>query len=514
MNLCGTMHDIREAWNRHVKLFPQSLRKKMMSKHPASDSCAISLVRDKKEKYGQEQVPQFPPSNGVHPHEVFRKPLPSSLKEKVQLMSTKEVLSNGGETRDSEPAFRTSRHSGEDGHDGSMVVGVEISDHAKENALTAHDLDQSRPDEPGPMDVTAELGIQPTECASNASKSAHDLGKSTGTAELVEASHSTSPNLQSELDLVSLDNNSFKSQEKGTQELIPMYYDEHVAMRNVSSRASHLVESLKVGSEPERDGSVSQKHNAPMEVINPEEPSRIHEASNEIDNVVPAPGHATSRFQDQEVKLQQSPYGNHHPTNAVNSKRVMNQGSSQQSPARQQRSHSEDKTTILDQQRQEPASYPEQNTNPTTSQQEWQAQQMNQMMLQYQYQQYQYQQQHQLQMQMQQNPYYHYMNQQQPYQQQNPQQHMQIQQGHEPNPNSEKPQEVAYQVHQYAYQQQVATPEQQQLLWQQYQQYQGYQLQQQQQQYHQQAHIQQNFTPHIAQSQQVRPEFSLLGLLV
>lgn len=506
MNLCGTMHDIREAWNRHVKLFPQLLRKKMTSKHPASDNCPNSLVRDGKEKYRQEQAPQFPSSNGVHPNEVVRKPSPLSLKEKVQPVSTKEVLSNGGETRDSEPASRTSRHSSEDGH-GSMAVRVEISDHANENALTAHYLDQSGPDEPGPMDVTAELGIQPMEYASSPSKSAHDHGKSTGTAELVEASHSTSPNLQSELDIVSLDNNSLKSQEKGTQELIPMSYDEHVAMRNVSSRASHLVEPLRVSSEPERDGSVSQKNNAPMEVLNPEGPSRTHEFSNEIDNVVPAPGHATPRFQDREVKIQPSPYDNHHPVNAVNSKRVMNQGSSQQYPARQQHSQSEDKT-ILDQQRQEPTSYPEQNTNPTTSQQEWQAQQ-TQMMWQYHYQQYQYQQQ------QQQNPYYQYMNQQQPYQQQNhQQQQMQMQQGHEPNPNTEKPQEVAYQ---YAYQQQATTPEQQQLLWQQYQQYLGYQFQQQQQQlqqqYHQQAHIQQNFTPHVTQSQQVRPEISLLGLL-
>lgn len=507
MNLCGTMHDIREAWNRHVKLFPQSLRKKMSSKHPASGSYPISLVRDKKGKYGQEQVPQFPLSNGVHPNEVARRPSPSPLMEKVQLLSTKEVLPNGDESRDCEPAYGIPCHSRENGQM-PMVVSGEISDHAKENALTVSDSDQSRRDELGPMNVTAELGtLSPP-------MSAHDVGKSTGITASIEASHSSSPNLQPELDSVSLDHNSSKSPEKEMQELIPMSCDEHGDMRNVSL-ASHSAESLKVSSESERDGSVSQNHNASMEVSNPEEPSRSHEISIEMDNVVPAPGHAASRFQDKMLNIEQSPYVKHHPADAVNSKRVMNLGGSQQYPARQQHSQSEEKATDLDQQRREPAFYAEQNTNLTTSQQEWQAQQMNQMMLQYHYQQYQYQQQQQ-QLQIQQHPYYHYMNQQQPYQQQNQQQpyqqhnqlqHMQMQQGHEPNPNSEQPQEVAYQVHQLAYQQQATTPEQQQLLWQQYQQYQGHQLQQQQ--YHQQAHSQQNFTPHMTQNRQVCPEISL-----
>lgn len=565
----------------------------MPSKHPASDSYPIGSARDKKGKYdhpvlsqpstnhsdqlhGQEQVPESPASNEVHPDEVVRKPTPlmdqsSDAREQLQLVSTKEVLSNGDESRDSDPANRVSCQSTEDGL-GPMVVAAECSDLAKEGALIVRDSDQdfsyqSRGDEPGPMDVSAELGLQSKE---------DEVGKSIETTESVEACHSSLPNVQPESDhefnqpkhSASSDHNSLKPQEKESQELIPMSCDEY----ETSPKSTHSVDSLKVRAESERDGSVNCQYTAPKEVHHPEEPSTTCDDPIDIDSVVQAPGHATSRFQDQsqdpELMLKQSPFVDHH-------KLVMNQGRgsqlavgavgkdkateqdrpvvNQQYPARQQCvSQSEDRATDPNQQMgtmtpstsismsggqqpasSQPVSYAQQNMNltPPTSQQHWQEQQslaMNQMMLQYHYQQQQLlQQQYQQQLQMQ-HPYYqmqHQYTNQQPYQvqpnQQQQSQHPQIQQGHEPHQQS---QDVAYQAHQLAYQQQ-ASQEQQQLLWQQqYQQYQGYQLLQQQeqgsmntqghnvrhhpqdeqlQQYLQQAHSQQKFTQRMSQNQQV-----------
>ncbi|XP_057797674.1 pre-mRNA-processing factor 39-2 isoform X2 [Salvia miltiorrhiza] len=567
VNLCGTLHDIREAWNRHVKLFPQSLRFKTPSKHPASGSYPIGSARDKKGKYdhpvlsqpstnhsdqhhGQGQVPESPARNRVHPNEVVRKPAPlmdqsSNAKEKQQLLLTKEVLSNGDESQDSEPAKGVSCQSREDGLR-PMVVAAEFSDHAKENALAVRDSDQnfssqSRGDEPGLMDVSAELGIQSKE---------DEVGKSTETTESIEACPSSLPNVEAELDhelsqlkrSASSDHNSLKSQENESRELIPMSCDEY----GTSPKSIHSVDSLKVRGEFERDGTVSRQHNAPTEVHYPEGPSSTCDDSIELDRVVQPPGHAASRLQgqdqaqDRELKLQQSPYADSHKlvmnqgrgrrsqleVGAVRDDKateqdepVMNQGNAQQYPASQQHSQSEDRATDVDQQTDaltpptsisisagqqpfstQPFSHAQQNPTAPTTQQQWPEQQslaMNQMMLQYHYQQQQFlQQQYQQQLQMQ-HPYYQmqhqYMNQQPPQSQQQyveQQQHPQIQQGHEPQPNSQQAhdnqyqqsQDNAYQAHQLAYKQH-ASQEQQQLLWQQqYQQYQGYQLLQQQQQ--------------------------------
>lgn len=497
VNLCGTMHDIRKAWNRHVKLFPQTLRMKTAYKQPTSGNHPIGLAGDKKgnrrdQHHGQEQLPELPANNEVRPGQVVRELMPlkdqsNDVKGNVQVLSTKEVLSNGDESQDCEPAHEVS-----DGQ-GPMVVSVEFPDQAKENALTVRDSDQgssyqSRGDEPGPMDISAELGVQSKEDASEPPRSAHDVGKSTETIESIEAYHSSLTCIQPALDRefnqtkhsVPFDHDSVKSQEKESQELIPMSCDEYETMRTVqvvsmTPKIIHPVESLKARSESERDGSVSYQHNTPSEGhTDPEEPSiTCHEDSIEIDDMVPAPGHPTSRFQDRtqdrERKLQQSPYVDHHPANALNRKSVTNQGSgqqypargrhsqlelgairedkatdreqpvmyqgnAQQYPARQQHSQSEravqeDKATDPDQRMgvltpptsmsgeqlpasSQPVSYAQQNTNPIaseTTQQQWQAQQslaMNQMMLQYHYQQQQLlQQQYQQQLHMQ-HPYF------------------------------------------------------------------------------------------------------------
>ncbi|XP_042038889.1 uncharacterized protein LOC121784736 isoform X2 [Salvia splendens] len=547
VNLCGTLHDIKEAWNRHVKLFPQSLRLKTLSKHPAPGSYPIGSTRDKKGKYDHHVLsrPSTNRCNQLHGEEQLpESPVPlvdqsSNTKEKLQLLSTKEVLSNVDESRDSEPAT-VSCQSRED-RLGPMVVAAEFSDHATGNALTVCDSgrdfsSQSRGDVPGPMDVSAELGMQSKE---------DEVGKSIDTTESIEACQSSLPNVQPELDHelnqskfpASSDHNSLKSQEKESRELIPMTCDEY----ETSPKSIHSVDSLKVHGESERDGSVSLQNNAPREVHHPGEPSSTRGDSAEIDHVVQAPEHASSWFQEQnqaqdrELKLQQSPFiGRHKLVKNQGSGRrsqsevgavaddkateqdepVTNQHNAQKFPARQQRSQSEDRATDLDQQMdtltsptsismsggQQPVSYAQQNMNPAapTTQQQWQEQQslaMNQMMLQYHYQQQQLlQQQYQQQLQMQ-HPYYQMQQQyltQQPYQVQPSlqQQQSQIQQGCEPHLNPQQahdtqyqqPQGATYQVQQLAYQQHLSQ-EQQQLLWQQqYQQYQLLQHQQQQQQ--------------------------------
>ncbi|XP_059437546.1 pre-mRNA-processing factor 39-2 isoform X3 [Corylus avellana] len=49
VDLCGTIHDLTRAWNRHIRLFPHSLRT-ASSKHPTTDAKALKLAKEVREE--------------------------------------------------------------------------------------------------------------------------------------------------------------------------------------------------------------------------------------------------------------------------------------------------------------------------------------------------------------------------------------------------------------------------------------------------------------------------------
>jgi len=49
VDLCGTIHDLTMAWNRHIRLFPHSLRT-ASSKHPATGTKALKLAKEVREE--------------------------------------------------------------------------------------------------------------------------------------------------------------------------------------------------------------------------------------------------------------------------------------------------------------------------------------------------------------------------------------------------------------------------------------------------------------------------------
>ncbi|XP_062162711.1 pre-mRNA-processing factor 39-2 isoform X3 [Alnus glutinosa] len=49
VDLCGTIHDLMMAWNRHIRLFPHSLRT-ASSKHPATGTKALKLAKEVREE--------------------------------------------------------------------------------------------------------------------------------------------------------------------------------------------------------------------------------------------------------------------------------------------------------------------------------------------------------------------------------------------------------------------------------------------------------------------------------
>jgi pre-mRNA-processing factor 39 len=49
VDLCGTIHDLTRAWNRHIRLFPHSLRT-ASSKHPTTNAKALKLAKEVREE--------------------------------------------------------------------------------------------------------------------------------------------------------------------------------------------------------------------------------------------------------------------------------------------------------------------------------------------------------------------------------------------------------------------------------------------------------------------------------
>ncbi|KAL8507245.1 hypothetical protein ACS0TY_017967 [Phlomoides rotata] len=461
VDFCGTKHDIRKAWNRHVKLFPQSLRSRAPYMHSTRGNYLMDLAQDKKglfvhsepskdSSFGHPlQLLEFPVNNELHPHQVAGKLSPqknhtTDAKEMMLAPLTKGVVSSNDD----------------ESHGNEM--GCETSCQSKEH-----------------INISAEIGVQSKDNA----LSPHEVGKSAETTEPIEVSHFSLISVQPELD------NELKQQGH------PVYsgYDSLNSWEK-KCQEIHFVESPQVGTELKRDVSVSRP-----------EPSRTDVDSIGIDRGVPPPKsgpkehtHDQSNGQQNSDKATEYDY----PTTPTNSMSVGQQPVS---------SH--------------PVSYPQQNTNPTaplSDQQSWQAQDsmsMNQM-LQYHYHQQQQllQQQYQQQLHMQ-NAYFQtqqqYMNQ-QPYQQY--QQHYVQQQQHQSSTYQQatsfdqsqqhqqqsqqgqtqyhQSQDLAYQAYQMAYQQQ-------------YQQYQVYQhpSQKQHDELVQQVHSQQHMGQNLKSSKTGTPDY-------
>ncbi|KAL3615164.1 hypothetical protein CASFOL_040825 [Castilleja foliolosa] len=118
VDLCGTIHDMRRAWNRHIKLFPQSLRIK-----PTTPKHTTSYSRDSEmDQKGQEMVVFKSPEN--HETRLDQAPeKPSSQTQKDELGSKENVLS----ARDQENSKQMD------------IIPVLATQLTRENTLTPHE---------------------------------------------------------------------------------------------------------------------------------------------------------------------------------------------------------------------------------------------------------------------------------------------------------------------------------------------------------------------------------------
>ncbi|KAL6544901.1 hypothetical protein OROMI_023763 [Orobanche minor] len=165
VNLCGTIHDIRKSWNRHIKLFPQSLRNNTTCNHPTSYS-----KDSEKDKKGLKKLPPLK-DHGNNGKAV--------------------ILSNEDASQDDRTADELSCQSKEHKR-GSTVVSFEL-------------VNQDRPKQTG---VSAGLSAHSKESTLIPRESAREIRKLTETMETIEPSVS--------LDNISIHTHGNESQEPGS----------------------------------------------------------------------------------------------------------------------------------------------------------------------------------------------------------------------------------------------------------------------------------------------------------
>ncbi|KAK3037404.1 hypothetical protein RJ639_030166 [Escallonia herrerae] len=261
VDLCGTNHDVRNAWNRHIKLFPHLIRTPSMHENPTSSNYLLNLLMEGKledsidspnkpsEGHCSKQLLQFsvqeeelsPPENQAsQPDQV--------LAEQYQ---PNEIENSAKEVR--QLKLQVEVHSSED------AAGLD----KKFTPDLVHKSGNN--DAFGTSELTRPLVNQPTEDTSRPMESAQDLVRqsqedSTGESIHVELpsgqvkpvgasqDHFALVNTQQEQDAelqncsepVSLESLPLNLQEKASQHLVPMVCDERNIRQEIPTSSGNI----------------------------------------------------------------------------------------------------------------------------------------------------------------------------------------------------------------------------------------------------------------------------------
>ncbi|CAI9782124.1 unnamed protein product [Fraxinus pennsylvanica] len=327
VDLCGTVNDVRRAWNRHVQLFPRCMRIRALCKKPISGNHLLNAAADQSrfklaglgidqasktqssdhliKLAEQEQVPVLAENNDVQPHPVLEDKSmqmddDNNKKEKLQRPSTEvAVVSKEYASRDDDLSHNSIHHSG-DHVPGSVESTLDLTCRPKDDKREL-------------MEVTTEL-VRPHELTREVSKS---LGP-TGSVEALRGC-SGSVNVDSEPDHelqqhkqpVSLNNVALNSQAKESQGFMPMSCKEFEATKGTSAssrspspnfprvnynasaspKSIQTVDSPQLPNESDKDRSENhQNHTLAQVHPNPEVSSRTDENSHPINHIVTTAG--------------------------------------------------------------------------------------------------------------------------------------------------------------------------------------------------------------------------------
>ncbi|XP_028113670.1 uncharacterized protein LOC114311708 isoform X4 [Camellia sinensis] len=280
---CGTVHDIRKAWNRHIKLFPHLVRTSSLDKLPTSGNQLLDMFMEAKQR---SPFPLSDQPSGGHNSDNHTELQMQELTDHFQ----PEDKDNSAQERLQQLSPKIAEQSVEDDasgvnkltHDSVHQSGDDTSGHMESTPYLVH---QSREDAYGPVESTHNLGHKSGEDANIPMESTHGLAHQPGedaSGPIVptqECSDSINVQQQEEqkqshepeqhLKLLSLDSLSLNSQEKeyGDSTLISSYKHQALISNRISVNRRNANGSPSVvsrGSNRSADSAQIQK-----ESVNP-----------------------------------------------------------------------------------------------------------------------------------------------------------------------------------------------------------------------------------------------------
>lgn len=284
VDLCGTVHDVKKAWNLHIKLFPQFIRVNPLFKHPTSKerqsySSVLLNLSSKNQSSGdlirqpeQEKLPLLPLVDDKQPSNVSAEKIPTLDDDDIANKKLQRL---------------------------SPQVSVDFDDESKTDASKqmelADGLDHQQPKEdcPQQMDWTSISECQSKEDATRP----------------LEAEQPSEPNVPPE---------TFEEEARSTNILCPQELElekqlESVSLEKISPDSQQVLKDQVLGA--------SDHHGS--EEIPTTGNSRSAEAQNEADENKSAADSAQST--DFTAASHQNPTAKLHPSLGVTSSRAENQ---------------------------------------------------------------------------------------------------------------------------------------------------------------------------------------------
>ncbi|XP_006355594.1 uncharacterized protein [Solanum tuberosum] len=257
VDLCGSISEIRKAWSRHIKLFPQFIRTNTSSKHIGTKKSSLNNFIEQRRNISYVLVNQ--PSKGTSSGHTIqlsegeqvhlltlkdgKQPDQLSADQSLAVVNDKDVT---GQQKQLSPEMEDlSSGNGSGKNELSFDPVVQSKDDSSTPMELSHGPSQQRRENlPGPMDFSYDSIPQPGEDVSISPGPVLDLKEPSRPLSVLEASQEDIINRDQDVELkqppmpVSLENLSLVSGERESQDFVAMHSDDLESGEEILSSSS------------------------------------------------------------------------------------------------------------------------------------------------------------------------------------------------------------------------------------------------------------------------------------
>ncbi|XP_027770338.1 uncharacterized protein LOC107011792 isoform X3 [Solanum pennellii] len=316
VDLCGSISEIRKAWSRHIKLFPQFIRTNTSSKHIGTEKSSLHNFTEQRRNISYVLVNQ--PSKGTSSGHMIQ----LSEGEQVHLLMLKDgkqpdqlsadrslaVVNDKDVTGQQEQLSPEMKDLSSENGSGKNELSFDPVVQSKDDSSTPMELShgpsqQRRENLPGPMDFSYDSIPQPGEDVSKSPGLVLDLKEQSRPLNVLEASQAEIINRDEDVELkqspmlVSLENLSLVSGERESQDFIAMHSDDLESGKEIPSSSTGRPQ------DPVDDGNGPVGCSSPSTCLFSESaqthPGPVTAESSQLNDTVAVPESGNSKVPDQ-----------------------------------------------------------------------------------------------------------------------------------------------------------------------------------------------------------------------